>query len=289
MPAPFAAQLCGYRPNGNPNTSDNGDSGSIALGHALFAELQVPQQNSAGKDPGALLETAIVADLKARRPDLVIERSRSATEFNQYQHLDVYPKFRKVHVPGGPIIRNLAEIAASLPDSPEARKLRERLRFAESSFETQDEFVALLKSNMPEESFLKIDITAGEQTLDNAPSLLLGLSAKWSLRTDRAQDCVSQGSKLASQRRGSMPHFAVITMEPRPAMLRILADGSGAIDYVYHLDLPALARAIEREGKDKGPNWSPRVTFDRLMKQRRLRDYDELVREMVALPYSTVS
>ncbi|WP_353889670.1 NgoMIV family type II restriction endonuclease, partial [Campylobacter coli] len=66
------------------------------------------------------------------------------------------------------------------------------------------------------------------------PRLELALSAKWSLRTARAPDCVSQGAQRVAQRRGRMPHFAVITREPRPAMLRILADGSGAVDCVYH-------------------------------------------------------
>jgi hypothetical protein len=112
------------------------------------------------------------------------------------------------------------------------------------------------------------------------------LSAKWSLRTDRAQDCVSQGAKLVAQRRGRMPHFAVITMEPRPSMLKILGDGSGSVDCVYHLDLPALTRTMERLNavQRNTRQWSPYVTFRRLIDQDRLRDYDDLVKEMQRIP-----
>ena len=45
---------------------------------------------------------------------------------------------------------------------------------------------------------------------------------------------------MAALRRGRMPHFAVVTMEPRPYMLNLLGGGSGDVDCVYHLDLPAL-------------------------------------------------
>ncbi len=81
-----------------------------------------------------------------------------------------------------------------------------------------------------------------------------------------------------------MPHFGVITIEPRPAMLRILADGSGAIDFVYHLDLAALSDSIDTVARRRGPRWSPGQIFNRLMMQKRLRDYDDLVYEVMRVP-----
>ena len=48
-----------------------------------------------------------------------------------------------------------------------------------------------------------------------------------------------------------MPHFAVVTMEPRPYMLNLLGGGSGEVDCVYHLDLPALTAAIEAARAEK--------------------------------------
>lgn len=283
MPANFTSSLCGYRPNGNPNTSDNSDKLSRRLGQALFEELGVDPSQVGGSDPGAELEKAIIDDLTPRRPDLDIRRSRAVTDFEQYKHLGVWPKFRNGYEPAKPKLDQLIGLAALLPPSREAKKLQSALQRAGAQIEIQDEIAALLKANMPEESFLKVDITVGSPPAQDPQLMHIGLSSKWSLRTDRAQDCISQGSKLASQRRGVMPHFAVITIEPRPAMLKILADGSGAIDCVYHLDLPALTRAISAERAKESPMWSPGLTFDRLVQQRRLRDYDELTQEVAAI------
>lgn len=76
-------------------------------------------------------------------------------------------------------------------------------------------------------------------------------------------------------------------MEPRPSVLKILGDGSGAVDCVYPLHLPALTIAINNlanRGRRNPLSWSPLQTFERLVRQRRLRDYDELVSEVARLP-----
>jgi hypothetical protein len=179
---------------------------------------------------------------------------------------------------------DLEVLVAKLPPSGQAKSVGRAVEKMKEKVASQDLLTAQLLSDMPEESFLKVDLTIGESHPDGTPRMLLGLSSKWSLRTDRAQDCVSQGNKLASMRRGAMPHYGVITMEPRPAMLKILADGSGAIDCVYHLDLLALTQAIEDVRRSKSGRWGPGLTFDRLVQQRRLRDYDELVHVTDRLP-----
>jgi hypothetical protein len=290
MPAPFAAQLCGYRLDGqknltdHPNTSDASKEESKELGRALFEELGVPADRAGGADPGARMEEAIQEHLQPIRPDLAIRRSRSALEFQQYAHLRVFPEFKKGHQDAGPMMDNLLEIVKELPPSPSTSKLKRTLKATSRRFAAQDSMSQRLKLHMPEESLLNLDLTCALEAEGQESVLRLGLSSKWTLRTDRAQDCVSQGSKLASQRRGPMPHYAVITMEPRPAMLKILADGSGAVDYVYHLDLPALTRAIEKVRSTKMGRWSPGITFDRLINQGRIRDYDDLVRAVKSIP-----
>lgn len=129
------------------------------------------------------------------------------------------------------------------------------------------------------ESLLRLDVTVSDPKAGRLPELEIGLSLKWSLRTDRAQDCRSQGAKLSALRRGRMPHFAAVTMEPRPYMLNLLGGGSGDVDCVYHLHLPALTEAIEAAYGKKTEKTSQRIvaSFERLVEQRRLRDYDELV------------
>jgi hypothetical protein len=81
---------------------------------------------------------------------------------------------------------------------------------------------------------------------------------------------------MAAMRRGRMPHFAAVTMEPRPYYLGRLGMGTGDLDCVYHLALPELAKAVE--DVYVGPKRAKqRDTFRRLVDQRRLRDYDDLV------------
>ncbi|MHA7209665.1 NgoMIV family type II restriction endonuclease [Arthrobacter sp. MDT1-65] len=289
MPAPFTADLCGYRRKNeklttNPNTSDANDPGSVELGRALFNELGVPHDQVVGDDPGARMEEAIQQHLQQLRPDLVIRRSRSALEFQQYAHLRVFPEFVSGHKGAAPVLERLRGIAERLPASAATTRLKGELDRAVVDFAEQDRMSARLKLHMPKESLLNLDLTFASDLQGRESPLYLGLSSKWSLRTDRAQDCVSQGSKLASQRRGPMPHYGVITMEPRPSMLKIVADQSGSVDYVYHLDLPALTRAMEKVRARKGARWSPGVTFDRLLNQGRLRDYDDLVDAVHAIP-----
>jgi hypothetical protein len=282
VPASFAAELCGYRGlNGNPNTSDNNDGQSKVLGKALFEELGVPSDAAGPEDAGTELERRIEADFRRVRGDLLVSRSASAAKFEQYEHLAVFKTFRQAISEAPADVSSLIDALAALPPSPERRAALRLASRLEGQVDRQRDAVAALLRDTPEESLLKIDLTVATESPPGAPRLEVALSAKWSLRTDRAQDCVSQGSKLVSQRRGRMPHFAVITMEPRPAMLRILADGSGAVDCVYHLDLGALERAIRRTAQGAiGRGLSPLQTLERLLAQRRLRDYDELLDEV---------
>ncbi|WP_346777476.1 NgoMIV family type II restriction endonuclease [Rhodococcus sp. HNM0563] len=280
MTAPFAAELCGYRPtNGNPSTSDNNDKGSIELGHALFEALGVPKGTPGVEDIGSAMEQKVADHLSKVRPDLVVAQSRSAIEFEQYKHLNVFKTFTKNYKgPAG----ELDKILAELPESPELKPVRTRLLKAKTASERDHELVTQLQEMMPEESFLKIDVALAPP--EPADRLLVALSSKWSLRTDRAQDCVSQGSKLVSLRRGHMPHYAVVTMEPRPAMLKYLAYGSGAVDCVYHLALPELLEATDAIDRKRGPKgWSPRKVLLRMVAQRRVRPYEDLVAEVQRL------
>jgi hypothetical protein len=168
---------------------------------------------------------------------------------------------------------------------PATASLLEEVLRATLRARDNDELVSVLLEAMPEESLLKIDVTVA--TAPPQDRLLIALSSKWSLRTDRAQDCISQGSKLVNLRRGHMPHYAVLTMEPRPAMLQLIASGSGAVDCVYHLALPELRRATERLEALRGSgSWRVRHTLERLVAQRRVRDYDDLVAEVASLPAS---
>jgi hypothetical protein len=289
VPASFARQLGGYRINdGKPNVADGSSPHSIELSKALFEEMGVPDRQPSVENPGTALEIAVARDLQVQRPDLDTQRSRSVLEFAQYRHLSVFPRFRDAHVPASSHLEKIRSIVEQLPPSKLATRLIKQLDKSASAFAAQDSIVSDLIDNMPEEAFLNVDITVGSPPINGSSTMLLGLSSKWSLRTDRAQDCISQGAKLVAQRRGAMPHFAVVTMEPRPSMLKILADGSGSIDCVYHVDLPALDAAIARVRRRQNRGWSPGLEWDRLLRQGRIRDYDDLQRSITDMPRAEV-
>lgn len=287
VPAHFMRSLCGYRSGGNPNTSDNSDAGSKELGREVFDVLGVPHAQPGPVDPGRALEEQVLQHLAEIRPDLMVGQSSSATLFEQYEHMAAFPRYKRGHRRSEEALAPLIEAGDTLASPLERETIRGLLEKATTAFQEQDDLALELLAHMPEEALLKIDITVGEPQPSRLPRLQVALSSKWSLRTDRAQDCVSQGSKLVAQRRGRMPHFGVVTMEPRPAMLKILGDGSGAVDCVYHLNLPALEQAMStlaERGRRNPRTWSPMQTFQRLLRQRRLRDYDDLLEEVSRLP-----
>jgi hypothetical protein len=281
--APFAVKLCGYRKSGNPSTSDSNDKGSIEWGNALFNELVVPADQEELPKIGEAVELAVIDHLKQARPDLDIEPSRPAVGFDQYSHLGVTAKFAQSYKGDLSALLQAVELAKELPKGIQSRKVVQKLRRVVRLAESEDQRVRELIKMMPEESLLKLDIAI------TAPStgkrLLIGVSSKWSLRTDRAQDCIAQGGKLVNLRRGQMPHYAVLTMEPRPSMLKLLAYGSGSLDCVYHLALDELMRAANVLSSEKSkPNWAPKLLLDRMVAQGRIRPYAALVDEVIRLP-----
>lgn len=281
MTAPFAVDLCGYRAKtGAPSTSDAGDPGSIEWGHALFEELGVPRDKPELKNIGTQLEDAALAYLLTIAPQLVMRRSQSIRQFAQYQHLGAYQQFQNEY--RGPS-QSLSDVEAYLEGLTKSRERTGALRSLRKAIKAADadhQVVLELIAATAEESLLKLDLTIADA--DATPRLLLAASCKWSLRTDRAQDCITQGNKLAAMRRGSLPHFAVLTMEPRPAMLRLLAYGSGAVDCVYHVALPDLRRAALKLDQRKGTKSAreQRESLERMVAQGRLRDFDALAGEV---------
>ncbi len=299
MPAPFTYELCGYRAVGkqpdvastNPNMSDAGGEGSLELSRALLDALGVPPNKvaPANETAGNNLEEKVVEHLRSLRSDLIIERGRKAQEFAQYSHLKVFPDlekaFKKLGKDFEPTIETLTGLIEGLEmDRATRTKVRRQIRKLTRIAEQQGSLVRNLVLQMPSESLLKIDISVAIPHQGKPDELAIALSSKWSLRTDRAQDCVSQGNKLVAQRRGHMPHFAVITIEPRPAMLRILGDGSGSVDFIYHLDVPALTEAIAAVDTTKQEHHKQGTAFNKLLFQGRLRDYDDLVKEVMTIP-----
>lgn len=110
-----------------------------------------------------------------------------------------------------------------------------------------------------------------------APLLHASISCKWTLRSDRAQNARSEALNLIRNRKGPLPHIAVITGEPTPSRIASLALGTGDIDCVYHFALPELARAVANLGyADAGE------MLDIMIDGQRLRDLSDLPLDLAA-------
>lgn len=77
------------------------------------------------------------------------------------------------------------------------------------------------------------------------PILHASISAKWTMRSDRAQNSRTEALGLIRNRKGHLPHIVVITGEPLPARLASLALGTGDIDCLYHFALYELIDAVK--------------------------------------------
>ena len=80
------------------------------------------------------------------------------------------------------------------------------------------------------------------------PILHASISCKWTIRSDRVQNARSEALNLIRNRKGKLPHVAVVTGEPLPSRLSAIALGTGDIDCVYHFALPELVAAVEELG-----------------------------------------
>lgn len=113
--------------------------------------------------------------------------------------------------------------------------------------------VMVLRSPESDETLNKVqavvDLTVARKTSLRAvnntrPILHASISCKWTLRSDRAQNARSEALNLIRNRKGRLPHIAVVTAEPTPGRLASLALGTGDIDCVYHIALDELVETV---------------------------------------------
>lgn len=103
------------------------------------------------------------------------------------------------------------------------------------------------------------------------PILHASVSAKFTMRSDRAQNSRTEALNLIRNRKGHLPHIVVVTAEPMPNRLASLALGTGDIDCVYHFALYELIRAVAETGFDDAME-----TLKTLFKGKRLKDISDL-------------
>jgi hypothetical protein len=149
------------------------------------------------------------------------------SSFAQYAHLESLGKF----------VRQNAELAASLGNdymvAPDVVIYRE----------PEEDCVINGEDIIVDETYSKL--TDIRKANGGMPILHASISAKWTIRSDRAQNSRTEALGLIRNRKGHLPHIVVVTAEPLPSRLASLALGTGDIDCVYHFALPELREAVE--------------------------------------------
>ena len=100
------------------------------------------------------------------------------------------------------------------------------------------------------------------------------ISAKWTMRSDRAQNSRTEALNLIRNRKGHLPHIIVVTGEPLPSRLASLALGTGDIDCVYHFALYELLEAVKEYGKNGREDIID--TLNMLVEGKRIKDISDL-------------
>lgn len=123
---------------------------------------------------------------------------------------------------------------------------------------------------------LMVDATVAQhaplrKTNNQLPILHASISCKWTIRSDRAQNSRTEGLNLVKNRKGRLPHVAVLTAEPLPSRIAAIAMGTGEIDCVYHFALTELEAAVRAEGFEDSQE-----LLETMVKGKRLRDIADL-------------
>lgn len=231
---------------GIPSNADSSSKLSIAIARGIANQLMAETHDKAvGQTSGAKFEQLNMQFLMETFPNLQKLRpgkwhivklgNRNAikiSSFAQYEHLDYLSK----------LTESDAKLAASMGNdymvAPDVVIYRDTVNDKEinSPQIIVDDTVCKMA-----------DIRAQNEGL---PILHASVSAKWTMRSDRAQNSRTEALGLIRNRKGHLPHIVVVTGEPLPSRLASLSLGTGDIDCMYHFALYELIRAVEATGAE---------------------------------------
>ncbi len=252
---------------GIPSNADSSSKLSISIAKGISDQLMAETHDKiVGQTSGAKFEQLNMQFLAETFPQLQNLRpgkwhivklgNRSAiktSSFAQYEHLDYLSK----------LTENDAKLAASMGNdymvAPDVVIYRETV---------SDEEI-----NSP---IIMVDGTVGTLADIRAnngglPILHASVSAKWTMRSDRAQNSRTETLGLIRNRKGHLPHIVVVTGEPMPGRLASLALGTGDIDCMYHFALPELVKAVEATGAEDSIEM-----LNVLIEGKRIKDISDL-------------
>lgn len=252
---------------GVPSNADRSSNLSIAIAHGIARRLMANEQEKAlGQTAGAKFEQLNMEFIEATFPYLQNLRpgkwhisklgnrnSIKTSSFAQYEHLDYLSQLTK----------DDARLAASMGNdymvAPDVVVYRET---------EPDEVI--------NESILIVDDTVSSlsdirKACNSLPILHASISAKWTMRSDRAQNSRTEALGLIRNRKGHLPHIVVVTGEPMPARIASIALGTGDIDCVYHFALNELVDSVNEVGAEDSIEM-----LNILIKGKRLKDISDL-------------
>ena len=253
--------------HGVPSNADSSSKLSIAISKYIADKLTAEiQEKALGQTSGAKFEQINMNFLAATFPKMQnicpgkwhIEKlgNRNAiktSSFAQYEHIDYLNDLAKAN----------AGLAASIGNdymvAPDVVVYRE----------TEEDEV--INSPVP-----IVDDTVCKQAdlrkkNGGLPILHASVSAKWTMRSDRAQNSRTEALGLIRNRKGHLPHIVVITGEPLPSRIASLALGTGDIDCVYHFALYELMEAVNSIGAEDA-----KEMLKILVSGKRLKDISDL-------------
>ena len=248
---------------GIPNFAD----GSSALSSAIAKEMLLILDGSAGEGAMTAQTTGTVFEdiclsflrdcfgmLAPFRPGTWgFARNLSIARFEQYKHLVELDDLASKHPAlaaalGGSYIIKPDIVIFREPEEDAAINIHEKLVDELSANRT-----ILRKAN-------------------GADSILhASISCKWTIRSDRSQNSRTEALNLIRNRKGRLPHIAVVTAEPMPGRIASIALGTGDVDCVYHFALPELHRAVLKVASEDSVE-----LMDNMIRGNRLKDISDL-------------
>lgn len=253
--------------SGVATNADKDNAVSVMIARKIAEQLMAEtNERVAGQTAGASFEAITMSFVKETFPQLqhlrpgkweilkLGNRSRTKTSaFAQYEHLAYLTELTRANKKLSAMIGNDYMVA---PDIVVYRNLCSDEEINEPEDIVNDEvcrYADLREAN-------------GGKAILHA-----SISAKWTMRSDRAQNSRTEALNLIRNRKGHLPHIVVVTGEPLPSRIASLALGTGDIDCVYHFALPELITAVRATGKTDVIE-----TLNTLVEGKRLKDISDL-------------
>ena len=232
--------------SGVPSNADRSSKLSIAIAQGIATRLMAATQEKAvGQTSGAKFEQLNMEFLLATFPKLQNLRpgkwhitklgnrnTIKTSSFAQYEHLDYLTRLTAYD----------KKLAASMGNdymvAPDVVVYRET---------EPDEEINSVQIFVDDTVCTMADIREKNGGL---PILHASVSAKWTMRSDRAQNSRTEALNLIRNRKGNLPHIVVVTGEQMPARIAYLALGTGGIDCLYHFALYELVDAVKEIGAE---------------------------------------